>query len=137
MISTNRLGCISVLGLDIEKMNDLRRLIFVAALGLVLAACNPSGDGSDTDGDETGPEERVQIANFAFSPASLTVPVGTSVTWENTDGVAHTTTSDDDLWGSGPLDTGDEFSAVFNDAGEFTFFCSIHPSMTGTITVEG
>ena len=119
-----------------ERMDDLRRWISAAVLGLVLAACGSGGDGSDAAGNDGGSDSKIEMANFAFSPALLTIPVGSSVTWKNTDGATHTTTSRDELWQSGRLGTGEEFSVVFDEAGEFTFFCRIHPSMTGTITVE-
>jgi plastocyanin len=51
--------------------------------------------------------------------------------------VAHTTTSDDDAWNSGTLQPGDDFTTTFAESGTFSYFCSIHPSMTATIVVEG
>ena len=87
--------------------------------------------------NDGGSDSKIEMANFAFSPALLTIPVGASVTWKNTDDATHTTTSRDELWQPGRLGTGEEFSVLFDEAGEFRFFCSIYPSMTGTITVEG
>ena len=118
-------------------MDDLRRWISVTALGLVLAACGSGGDDSDAAGNEAESDSNIEMANFAFSPALLTIPVGASVTWKNTDAADRTTTSSDELWQSDRLGAGEEFSVAFDQAGEFTFFCSIHPSMKGTITVEG
>jgi plastocyanin len=81
---------------------------------------------------------RVTIQNFAFSPASLNVAVGTTVTWTNKDSAAHTVTSDSNAWpDSGSLDTSKAFSFTFTKAGTFTYHCAIHPSMTATITVGG
>ena len=79
---------------------------------------------------------QVAINNFSFQPASLTVPVGTTVTWSNQDSVAHTTTSDTGVWGSGNLTTGASFSFAFNRAGTFHYHCMIHPNMMGTIVVQ-
>ena len=79
----------------------------------------------------------VTISNFTFNPGSLTVAAGTSVTFTNGDGPSHTTTSDDDVWDSGVLASGDDFEVVFADPGTFAYHCSIHPSMTATVTVEG
>ncbi len=79
----------------------------------------------------------IRISDFQFMPSTPTVNVGDTVTWTNGQGVAHTTTSTDGPWDSGSLETDATFSHRFNEVGEFAFFCSIHPSMTGTITVEG
>jgi plastocyanin len=79
----------------------------------------------------------VAIENFAFAPAALTVPVGTTVTWTNQDSDAHTVTS---TGKGGPLNskamnTGDTFSYTFTKAGTFPYLCTIHPFMTATVTV--
>ncbi len=79
----------------------------------------------------------VTIVGFAFGPNNLTVAVGTTVTWTNDDGPSHTTTSDAEGWNSGTLSTGATFQVVFDTPGTFTYHCSIHPSMTATVTVEG
>lgn len=88
------------------------------------------------DTDATG-ESSVAIADFAFNPGDITVAVGTTVTWNNGDSVSHTTTSDEEGWDSGALGTGDTFEVVFAEPGAFAYHCTIHPTMTGTITVEG
>jgi plastocyanin len=120
-----------------------RVLILATALVLAVAACSSDDGGSATTaggGSATtagGGGQRVEIADRAFDPDTLTVPVGSTVTWENTDSISHTSTSDDEAWESGTLDEGDEFSFTFDEAGTFTYFCEIHPSMTGSIVVEG
>jgi plastocyanin len=79
----------------------------------------------------------VNIENFTFSPDMLTVPVGTVVTWVNRDDIPHTVTSDDKTtFASSLLDTGDDFTHQFNDAGTFAYFCSVHPMMTAKVVVE-
>jgi plastocyanin len=78
----------------------------------------------------------VSIANFAFAPASLTVAVGTTVTWTNSDTAGHTVTADDGSFKSNTLGTGATFAQTFAKAGTFAYHCSIHKSMTGTITVH-
>jgi plastocyanin len=70
-----------------------------------------------------------------LSPSSLTVSVGDTVTWTNHDGVAHTSTSNTGVWNSGSLSNGQSFSFIFSTVGSFPYHCTIHPSMTGTITV--
>lgn len=79
----------------------------------------------------------VTINNFAFSPASLTVKKGTTVTWTNKDSVAHTVVESDNQTGpsSDSLATGKAYSFAYNTVGTFKYHCSIHPDMTGTVTV--
>jgi plastocyanin len=79
----------------------------------------------------------VAIAGFAFDPAQLTVPVGTTLTWTNADSFAHTVTSRDAGFDSGSLANGASFSHTFDAAGTFTYVCAIHPSMTATVVVDG
>jgi len=114
-----------------------RVLILMAGLALGLAACGSDDGGSATTAEGGGAEERVELVDFAFTPDTLTVPVGTTVTWENSDSVSHTATSDDDVWDSDTLASGSEFSFTLDEAGTFSYFCKIHPSMTGSIVVEG
>src|ERR1700684_1601181 len=77
----------------------------------------------------------VTIDNFTFAPAELTVKVGTTVTWKNHDDIPHTIVSAG-KFRSKTLDTDDSFSFTFTAAGDYTYFCSLHPHMTGTIKVE-
>ena len=79
----------------------------------------------------------IVIQNFAFQPATMTVAVGTTVTWTNMDAVAHTTTSDTGVWNSGTLSAGMSFHYTFNTPGTFPYHCMIHPNMHGTIVVLG
>jgi plastocyanin len=65
-----------------------------------------------------------------------TVKVGTRVTWTNRDDIPHTIVSNDGLFKSKVLDTGDNFSFTFAKAGQFGYFCSLHPHMTGSILVR-
>ena len=80
----------------------------------------------------------VTIDNYTFSPGTLTVPVGTTVTWTNRDFDVHTVTADDTppTFKSAGLDTDDTFSFTFNKAGTYTYHCSLHPHMTGKIFVQ-
>ena len=77
----------------------------------------------------------VTIDNFTFAPAELTVKVGTTVTWKNHDDIPHTVTSAG-KFRSKALDTDDSFSFTFTTAGDYQYFCSLHPHMTGMIKVE-
>jgi plastocyanin len=78
----------------------------------------------------------VAIQDLAFQPNALTVPVGSTVTWTNNDSTQHTVTADDGSFDSGILQQGGTFSQTFATAGTFAYHCTIHDSMTGTITVQ-
>ena len=77
----------------------------------------------------------VTVANMAFSPASVTVAQGGSVTWEFKDTVAHTSTSNQKLWNTGQHTSGDSASVRFPSAGTFGYHCAVHPMMTGKVKV--
>ena len=114
-------------------------------LGLLFAACSDdSGDGgsgsdaaSDSGSDDGGGscDADVCLENTAFNPDTITVSVGDTVTWENVDGTDHTVTADDGDFDE-ELSDGDTYEETFDEAGEIAYHCEIHPSMTGTITVE-
>ncbi|MFJ2867705.1 cupredoxin domain-containing protein [Kitasatospora sp. NPDC087314] len=81
--------------------------------------------------------QQVTIANYAFSPSTLTVSTGTTVTWTNSDTDSHTVTSS----GSGPLasgvlNQGASYSYTFTMPGTYAYICSIHPFMQGTVVVQ-
>jgi plastocyanin len=79
----------------------------------------------------------VTIADFSFAPQTTTIKQGQYVTWKNTGPSAHTTTSDSPGWNSGPIQPGQNSGAVyFGTVGTFTYHCSIHPTMTGTVVVN-
>ena len=82
------------------------------------------------------PPAAVQIGNFTFKAQVLTVKPGTTVTWTNADDIPHTVTSNTGAFKSKVLDSGDKFSFTFAKAGQFGYFCSLHPHMTGTIIVK-
>jgi plastocyanin len=115
----------------------LRRLLilspFTAALLLVSVATfgllTPHTASAQTT-------QNVTIQNFAFSPASLTINVGDTVTWTNMDSVTHTATATDGSFDTGNIASGASGSVTFDTAGTFNYICSIHPNMTGTIIVQ-
>ena len=79
----------------------------------------------------------VIIGNFSFSPKTLTVPVGATVTWTNHDKVPHLVTTADNRFQKSPvLKPGQSFSNTFATGGTYSYFCSIHPQMTGKIIVK-
>jgi plastocyanin len=97
----------------------------------IAPAANPGADSSAAP-------KQVTIDNFAFDPQTLTVPVGTKVTWINRDDVPHTATSSvkPRVFDSKALDTDDKFSFVFTAPGTYPYFCQVHPHMTGEIVVK-
>jgi plastocyanin len=79
----------------------------------------------------------VEISDFSFSPADITIKKGTTVTWTNKDSVTHTVTESDGQTGpnSKDLDENASYTFTYNSAGTFKYKCNIHPDMTGTVTV--
>src|SRR5580765_6463471 len=75
----------------------------------------------------------VALDNFSFTPASVAVPAGTTITWTNRDDVPHNVVSTEHRFKSPVLDTNERFSHRFEAPGTFTYFCSLHPKMTGRI----
>jgi plastocyanin len=86
----------------------------------------------------TGMTAKVEIDNFDFSPMTVTVTPGTTITWTNHDDIPHTVVSADDpsLFKSPPLDTDDAYSMTFVKPGTYKYFCSVHPKMVGMIVVK-
>ena len=80
---------------------------------------------------------RVEIRNFMFAPATLTVHPGTRVVWTNKDEEPHTVTSAGSLFtSSAALDSDDTYAVTFSKPGTYAYYCSIHPMMVGTIVVK-
>jgi len=78
----------------------------------------------------------VHIGNFTFNQPAIIVRTGTTVTWVNDDDIPHTVTSTTKAFKSKVLDTGDRFSFTFAKGGQFAYFCSLHPHMTGKVVVK-
>jgi plastocyanin len=98
------------------------------------SAAEPSAPGEKAS--QATSSNQVTIDNFTFTPQTLTVPVGAKVTWINRDDVPHTVVDTERRFRSAALDTDDSFSFTFTAAGEYPYFCGIHPHMTGTIVVK-
>ena len=99
--------------------------------GMAIAVAISLHSGAARADDPT----KVTIENFTFGPADLTVKVGTTVAWTNHDDIPHTVVSAG-KFRSKTLDTDDSYSFTFTAAGDYKYFCSLHPHMTGTIKVE-
>jgi plastocyanin len=102
----------------------------------VSAAGSPAASASGGASGGAAAASAVTIQGFSFGPASLTVPVGATVTWTNKDPAEHTVTADDGSFESQKLPTGQTFSQTFAKAGTFSYHCTIHPTMTASITVH-
>jgi plastocyanin len=107
-------------------------LATVMVATLLLSAASPRSS-ANTPPPATA---EVKVDNFSFGPATLTVAVGTTVTWTNRDDIPHTVVSTDKVFKSKVLDTDEKFSFTFTKAGTYPYFCSIHPKMTGSVVVQ-
>jgi plastocyanin len=106
-------------------------------LATLIFAARPANTFAATPDDKPASEVAVKIDNFSFSPATLTVPAGTTVRWTNHDDIPHTVVSDDKTtFKSKVMDTDEEFTYTFTKPGTYSYFCSIHPKMTGKVVVQ-
>ncbi len=137
--------------------------LVVLSLGLV--ACGDSGSDSTSSEAETAPpasesgegtanapggvetgsepapsgeaakSEKVDIVEFTYQPDPVVVQVDGKVIWQNQDAAPHTATADDGSFDTGTIEKGKLGSETFKEAGTFTYFCEIHPTMKGTVEV--
>jgi plastocyanin len=92
---------------------------------------------SEMNDGVSGHQNRIEIKDFHFTPETLTVKAGQSITWINRDEEPHTVVSvEKQFKKSPPLDTDQTFTITTAAPGTYTYFCSVHPKMTGTIVVE-
>lgn len=106
--------------------------MLIAALSiLVVCSCKDSNDD-----EEVLDTFEIAIQSDGFMPLIMTVPVNTTVTWTNKDASAHTVTSDDNMFDSGNINSGGTYKHQFTATGTYTYYCNIHPQMTGTILVQ-
>jgi plastocyanin len=118
-----------------EKQLKNKLLVFGATVLAIALGVGIRADAAPADAS-TASEVIVKIDNFSFSPASITVPIGATVRWTNADDIPHTVVSDDKTFKSKALDTDEQFTHTFTKPGTYSYFCSIHPKMTGTIVVQ-
>jgi plastocyanin len=102
---------------------------------LLLFAGSPSVTASNNQ-QASAANAAVKIDNFVFGPQTLTVTVGTTVTWTNSDDIPHTSVSTEGVFKSKVLDTDEKFSYTFTKAGTYPYYCTIHPKMTGKVVVQ-
>lgn len=116
-----------------KTIRTLTVITFIIFFGAVVNSCSKDSYGSS--GDPSG-IYNISIQNMAFSPASTTMLRGGTVKWTNNDNMNHTVTSDDGTsFSSGTIPPGGTFSYTSTANGTFTYHCTIHPAMTGTLYV--
>jgi plastocyanin len=104
---------------------------------VIIAMLLVAGSSRVTASDQTSAANAaVKIDNFVFGPQVITVPVGATVIWTNSDDIPHTAVSTDGVFKSKVMDTDEKFSYTFTKAGTYTYYCSVHPKMTGQVVVK-
>ena len=118
-------------------MTNKNAWIAGVAVSVMIAMILLAGSSSIAANAEPSPAAAsVKIDNFVFGPQTLTVPVGATVTWTNSDDIPHTSVSTEGVFKSKVLDTDEKFSYTFAKAGTYPYYCTIHPKMTGKIIVQ-
>jgi plastocyanin len=113
-----------------------RRALLCAISFLNLSIFALAGEMKDVDSVAAN-KNTIEIKDFNFSPKTLTVKSGEKITWINRDEEPHTVVSvEKQFKKSSALDTDQEFTITAGAPGTYTYFCSVHPKMTGTIVVE-
>jgi plastocyanin len=122
-------------------------LAMITGLGLLTAACGDDADGGSGTTSSGGPSaggcpSEVCMEGIAYTEVEVIVASGDSVTWTNLDGVDHTVTAGTpeapapDEFDSGNIGAGESFELTFDGAGQFAYYCTIHPQMLASVRVE-
>jgi plastocyanin len=120
-----------------NTLQQLRRLGFLLIFALLGGCASEHPEAPPPPRPTTAPSVvRVTIDNFRFDPETITVPAGATVVWTNHDDVPHTVTANTKSFGSGALDTDEQFSQTFSQRGQFDYYCAVHPHMTGRVIVK-
>lgn len=108
-----------------------------AALLLGSTACGGSDSNENGGGFDAAPSgPTVEVKDFTYTPANLTVPTGTTVTWKFEDSAPHDVLADDQSFSSPLLNDGKTYQFTFTEPGSYPYICSIHPYMMGAVTVQ-
>jgi plastocyanin len=118
------------------KKTHLRLCIAATLLVIAMVAGRAGNSNSAAAAEKPVAETAIKIDNFTFSPNALTLPVGSTIRWTNKDDIPHNVVSEDKSFKSKVMDTDEQFSYTFTKPGTYTYFCSIHPKMTGKIIVQ-
>jgi plastocyanin len=116
-------------------------ITFLIAVLAISNSCtkDTSYSTNDTSGGTKGAGpgiNEIWIQGMAFTPATITVTAGTTITWTNKDAVSHTVTGTTGLFDSGSVGNGEAYSFKFATVGTFSYYCKPHPSMTATVIVK-
>jgi amicyanin len=114
-------------------MKTTRWILYTAALIVITLNIFPLLENPVAAGP---PTVDVKIDNFSFTPPDLKVKAGTQITWTNGDDIPHNVVSDDKSFKSKVLDTDEKFTFTADKPGTYSYYCSIHPKMTGKVVVE-
>src|SRR4029078_854887 len=124
------------------EMKMTFRLGMIAGLIAVTVGCSsyspstPSGGTGATGTPVSVVRNASVLSTTAYAPNPIAIAAGETITWINNDSEAHTSTGDDGSWTSGTIAAGASFSRTFPSAGSFSYHCTIHPNMIGTVTVR-
>jgi plastocyanin len=118
------------------KMKSVWVASFTASVVIAIALLVAGSPSVAANDQPSATNAAVNIDNFVFGPPTITVPVGTTVTWTNKDDIPHTSVSTDGVFKSKVLDTDEKFSYTFTKAGTYPYYCTIHPKMTGKVLVQ-
>ena len=113
-----------------------RAVVGAVLLGPILGAMLAFGTVAAQEAAKPDASNVITIDNFTFAPNELTVAVGTTVKWVNHDDIPHTVVEKKTSFRSKALDTDDSYSFTFASAGEFDYFCGLHPHMVGKVIVK-
>jgi plastocyanin len=115
-------------------------IVLVILMFMVMSTSSMMTHPSVTDAQvpvqEVKNTNAVMISNYAYAPETITVKVGDTVTFTNNDSVAHTVTADDSSFDTGNIAQGESKTVTFDKAGTFSYHCTNHSNMTGTVVVE-
>ena len=118
----------------------LRMFIIAIMVAAVASYCSKgSSYGSSNSGSNTNTgtgSNTVTMQSMSFSPTSLTVTKGTTVTWTNNDNITHTVTADDNSFNSGDITAGHSYTRTFSTAGTFAYHCIYHSMMKATVVAN-
>ncbi len=124
-----------------DGMTRILRFAFITtALTLATSCGSSSSPTSPSTGSNTGTPITIVsgaqlLTNTAYSPNPLTINAGTTVTWTNKDSTTHTATSDSGVF-NGSVAPNAQFSYTFSNKGTFTYHCTLHPNMVGSVVVQ-
>lgn len=113
-------------------------LVALAGCGGAQPAASPAASaGAASPQPSAASEVQVRIVDFAFEPATITIKPGTTVVWTNDGPTQHTTASKEgNVWESKIMEKGDVFRYRFDTSGTYPYWCTLHPSMLGTVIVQ-